>query len=476
MGGKGMSAIAFSKPSSGGSFGDLGGSPGDNAALAAALALKFDSSSVPILNGVNVMQYGATGTARKVTDGVINGTTTFTSATAAFTAADVGKSIWGVEVATGLARLPVRTITSVTNSTTVVFSGTSSGIGSYSGLQVVIGTDDSTAILNAFTAAFATTPAKSLHLPAGGYVISERLFNMAGGSGIKGCMIFGDGSRSTFLYPSPSFNVAGVSAGQGLIAHLDGATKHGGLSGMTIDGSYYNFAATGNYVLCDLGAANLYQDVKLQFFKGVNTGLLCSGSFTLLKGCSFEGFNYNALSIVEGHTHAQDCYCGNAGNYSLYIASIAGESNGGARVTWVGGTVDESTSGGLDVNTASTDIVFLGAILFGPPGQYAARIGNACKVRFIGCQIVPFGTGNRGGLKVLSGGTAWLVGCRVAGSGTLYAMDNAGTVYDGGGNVIGSITGSNSLTWMDYDRLPTSDPVNKGVLWRSGTALQISAG
>lgn len=62
---------------------------------------------------INVKNYGATGNARKVTDAVLNGTTTVTSATAAFTSADVGKVVWGVETATGLKRLAQTTITSV---------------------------------------------------------------------------------------------------------------------------------------------------------------------------------------------------------------------------------------------------------------------------------------------------------------------------------------------------------------------------
>jgi hypothetical protein len=458
--------LSITRPSSGGggSFASITGDPSDNAALAAVI-------------GVNVKEYGAKGDARKVTDAVLtNNSTTVTSATAAFTSGDVGKMIWGVEAASGVLRLSVRTIASVTNSTTIVVSGVGTGIGNYSGVHLVFGTDDGAAIVAAFDAAFAAVPAKPVRMPAGGYITSRRLFTFTGTSLSKGSLIIGEGSRSTFIYPSPSFNVGAVAAGQGLIMHADSNAKHCGLIGMTIDGSYYNFVATGNHVISDSGAVTVLDDVTVQFFKGVNSGLACSGTFGLFRASRFESMNFNGVSVNGGHAHFHDCYMGNCGNYSFAIASIAGESNGGARVMIYGGTIDESTAGGLQVGTSSTDIVFIGTILFGPVGQYAARVEASCKVRFIGCQIVPFGTGNRGGLEVLSGGTAWLIGCRVAGSGTLYALDNAGTVYDGGGNVIGTITGSNPLTWIDYDRLPTSDPVVKGVVWRSGTALQVSAG
>ena len=53
---------------------------------------------------------------RSVTDGVLNSTTTVTSATAAFTSADVGSAITGTGIPAGA------TIASVTNATTVVIS------------------------------------------------------------------------------------------------------------------------------------------------------------------------------------------------------------------------------------------------------------------------------------------------------------------------------------------------------------------
>lgn len=36
--------------------------------------------------------------------------------------------------------------------------------------------------------------------------------------------------------------------------------------------------------------------------------------------------------------------------------------------------------------------------------------------------------------------------CRLHGLGTLYGLDNAGTVYDGGGNVSNNKTGSGTIS------------------------------
>lgn len=57
------------------------------------------------------------------TDGVSNGTTTYTSATAAFTSADVGRTITGTNIPSNT------TISSVTNATTIVLSAAATGSG-----------------------------------------------------------------------------------------------------------------------------------------------------------------------------------------------------------------------------------------------------------------------------------------------------------------------------------------------------------
>ncbi|HET7487539.1 MAG TPA: SBBP repeat-containing protein [Acidimicrobiales bacterium] len=58
------------------------------------------------------------------TDGVSNGTTTYTSASAKFSSADAGKKIWGTNIPAGA------TISSVTNATTIVLSSAATGSGS----------------------------------------------------------------------------------------------------------------------------------------------------------------------------------------------------------------------------------------------------------------------------------------------------------------------------------------------------------
>jgi energy-coupling factor transporter transmembrane protein EcfT len=111
---------------------------------------------------VTVTDYGATGTARKVTDAALNGTTTVTSATAAFTSADIGKTIWGIEASTGTARLPLGIVTAVASATSITASV--SATGTYSSIALVLGFDDSDAIVAA--AAVAKATGRKLKLPA----------------------------------------------------------------------------------------------------------------------------------------------------------------------------------------------------------------------------------------------------------------------------------------------------------------------
>lgn len=95
--------------------------------------------------------YGAKGDGKLIGDVVVNTTTTITSATASFTAGDVGKHIQ-VHGANGSSAGPlISTISSVTNSTTAVLADAAGT--SRSGCPAIYGTDDTAAINSAVTAA-----------------------------------------------------------------------------------------------------------------------------------------------------------------------------------------------------------------------------------------------------------------------------------------------------------------------------------
>jgi len=91
---------------------------------------KADDSAVTVASGDRWVRT----TTRTVTDGVLNSTTTVTSATAAFTAADVGCYVIGTGIPLGT------TIASVTNSTTVVLSVAATATNTGVTLQICLDT------------------------------------------------------------------------------------------------------------------------------------------------------------------------------------------------------------------------------------------------------------------------------------------------------------------------------------------------
>lgn len=96
--------------------------------------------------------YGAKGDGRVIGDGTINSTTTFTSASAGFTAADTGKTIM-INGGQGTGGMPLITTITFVNSTTVTLA--SAATATATGCSAVYGTDD-TAAINAAVSAAAT--------------------------------------------------------------------------------------------------------------------------------------------------------------------------------------------------------------------------------------------------------------------------------------------------------------------------------
>lgn len=114
--------------------------------------------------------YGAKGDGRVFRDaGVTSSSTTITSASAAFTGADVGRTI--VIELTSTSR-QITTIASVTNGTTAVL--TSAATGSATNSTVYLGTNDTTAIQAAITAAY-NASGGTVYIPTGLYILTGAL-------------------------------------------------------------------------------------------------------------------------------------------------------------------------------------------------------------------------------------------------------------------------------------------------------------
>lgn len=135
---------------------------------------------------------------RSVTDGVTTAnSTTITSATAAFTAADVGKQI-RINAAHSVAI--AGTISAVTNSTTVTLSV--SATRTVSGASVTYGTDDTDALITALEVcrdnALAGYGATECYAPAGMYLIEPRTGQSTCPLLYSNTSLRGDGSATIF--------------------------------------------------------------------------------------------------------------------------------------------------------------------------------------------------------------------------------------------------------------------------------------
>lgn len=413
------------------------------ASMAEAATATAQRTLLGLYPNINVKEYGATGNARKVTDAVLNGTTTVTSATAVFTSADVGKVVWGVEVSGGLLRLAKTTISAVNSATSITVAAAASG--SYSGVHLVFGTDDTPSLQAAMTAAKAV--GSNVIVPAGGYLFSGLPFDANRATVGEASGVIGSGSNATIFYPVPDFDVASTTTNTGIFYRANGNCRNSMLTGLQIEGSYHSYVGTGSYhLISDSGDRTLFSDLKLRHAKGFSTMANLAGTKSHLTRCFFEGASYIGVNVSGGSSHFEDCYTGNHGYYGLQLTGISGTGNTGVTFKWVGGIIDECSYQSCYISS-STDVVFIGARFFGPSSFYGCEVVSSSHARFIGCEILGYGaSGNRGGLKVASGCIATLGCCRLHGLGTLFGLDNAGTVYDGGGNVSNSKTGAGSIT------------------------------
>jgi hypothetical protein len=148
---------------------------------------------------VSVTSYGAKGDAITHSDGVANGTATFTSSSSSFSSADVGKfiEITGAGASSGILTTTIKSVQSATL-ITLTASASSSG----TGLYFTYGTDNTTAFRSAYNAAV------PLSVPVGSYIISG---NPSPISGTIPLIITGSGQDSKLLSDNEIFNPISTS-------------------------------------------------------------------------------------------------------------------------------------------------------------------------------------------------------------------------------------------------------------------------
>ena len=377
---------------------------------------------------VNVKVYGATGDARKFTDGVtVNGTNTITSATGDFTSADVGKVIWGT-ISAGTNVVTPRTVATVVSSTELTVSGAT--LGASTGVTIVIGTDDTAAIQAAVTAAEAMPSRGAIYLPGGGYITTDTPFVFTA-TAVGGALpsIVGDGSATVTIFPSPTSTLHLSD----YIFNYDAIAGRKHMAGFTVDGTYGTFSSDIVMFFSSSSNHNTLRDVWVKDFTSLFAGVSVSSSDTVFQNCHIEGMLGGRGIYCNGALTFIDSYAGNCGYFAIDVA------NGAINV--VRGTLDESTAGTVQLQNSTG--TFDGGTVYAGASYTALSADATSVVRAVGTRFVPFSSNNNcTGISVASGGTARLANCTLTGSGTGYGLNNSGTVYDVGGNTFTTTTGT----------------------------------
>jgi hypothetical protein len=145
------------------------------------------TASKPWVFDVTASAYGAIGDAQVVADGAMSsGTAALTSATANWPASVVGKTISVKGAATTGVTTLVTTVASRQSSTQITLNAANASGGNISGAVVIWGTDDTTAIQAAVTAAeayLATHTYAQVYFPPRPYIVAGTLSSAKSGNG-----------------------------------------------------------------------------------------------------------------------------------------------------------------------------------------------------------------------------------------------------------------------------------------------------
>ena len=420
-------------------------------------------------NVFNVKNYGAVGNTRAVADAVTSGTNTVTSATANFTAADVGKICWASELGYQgpWTRVAQGTILSVLSPTQIAVSTTLFAAG-YSSLVFVFGTDDTQSLILAWRAACAATligtdSASSegtgiVYIPRGGYIFQQVVFQNGNAS------ILGDGPYNTVFFPSPNFNfaAAGFNYGFGMLNYYTGAE----IGNFAVNASYLNWAYTGSQAGClvDASGARYVHDLVLQNIAcqgstgagiggvGAREGIDGTWINVLALNCNaqIQGGDQGPGICINGGTGVMVNCKGSNGTLSILIENVnqgTAYQDDGSVLTMVGCFVDEGFSSGANLQIVNcTNLTIIGSWIFGNNSNPPMSVDGTSVVSLLGCFIGPFSyRNNTNALSIAAGGVVSCGGTRINSSGTGTALVNAGTFIDLGGNTITNSSGAGTI-------------------------------
>lgn len=381
----------------------------------------------------NVKDYGALGNTRSATDGTTtNGSPLVDSATAVFTDGDIGRYLFVVFV-DGTVYIK-GTVISRQSATRVTLSANATGTTSTG--RLVIGTDDTAAIIAAKTACDAVTPKGVLYAPTGRYLFSGQVINNSYSPQAAGVSVVGDGMTSTIFELSAAYDTTGVVGG--LFSKFSNGLGVN-WKGFTVEGNGFILTGAGSLSAAVFGSTHngYLQDVQVRNFANVAVGFDArfDAECTIVNARAEFNAGINLFINGFGGTFIGGLVSNGTGR-GLVI-------NGTAYVKWIGGLIDEQTGMSVDI-TAATNISFHGTKIYGGVGITIFAVDGTSQVVLDGVDIEPFaGHNNDTALSVASGGIVRMASSTLTGTGTGKALNNSGTVYDNGGNLFtGGMTGN----------------------------------
>src|SRR5256885_195737 len=404
----------------------------------------------------NVLNYGAKGTAKKVTDCASTAASKiFTSATAQWTQADVGSVFWMTYLPNSNSNIStsVTTIASVQSATQITIGAgqanqTATAQYCFWGPQ-----DDTSSIQAAVTAADVANTNKAIqsgptlampgniYFPKGGYIVSSTIVSTCWlGSGNQICPNFyGAGQERTNFYVTPNFT--GPSHGTFLLASVNSVAQT--IQGFSMTDGGVQVSADFPFLYLNGTYMNV-RDISFSAFGWQHEVIQCDTcSYSILENIHGQGSCASCfaplLTILNGSAPTlHDIFVSN-GATNLNIQNVSLRTSQGSGALLHGVSVDECGS----ATVACTQIVnsnanIVGGAFFGN-AIGAISVDATSQAYLTDVNAGQFNTGNPGiALAIASGGKVYATGSHIRGNGTGFAVSGpAGALFaDLGGNVI----------------------------------------
>jgi hypothetical protein len=403
----------------------------------------------------NVMNYGAAGDAKQVLDGVTTSqSNVVTSASNPWTPGDTGKRVF-VNWNTGQSIISPGTIIAVDSPGQIRCSNNAiNGASGGSSIVCWATKDDTQAFTDAFSAATAGVsyvnnasmlkPPGTVIVPAGGYMVSGRIYNNnTGGLVSSPPALIGAGPLQTNIYMTPDFTVPG--SGGALIA-CTGANLI--LQDFHVWGGYHSYSVAAGQQLIQIAQCTNYSMTRVQVHdagvsaNGIVIGI--SGSYGTMEsvivqnGPTNTGSGAAAAVFDDVAGNVLDCLFSNYNNNCI-VKNHDGRTPSTGPLNFWGVKIDE---GGQPFQLLNGTLNAYGCIFFGPDGTgpipYAIYVDGTSKLWINDSNIGRFQAYGLGGraLQIDSGGVVYSKGNTWRGNETAptkYILNN-GTYRNIGGN------------------------------------------